>query len=58
MIKYQIVKNPNGADVLEKTFPDGKVWWVPIDPDNSDYQEYLADPTGTLPIEVIPLPTL
>ena len=54
MITYKIITNLNGADVLQKTTPDGKVWWVPTDPDNSDYQAYLADPTGINP-PVIPL---
>lgn len=60
MITYKIITNLNGADVLQKTTPDGKVWWVPIDPNNSDYQAYLADPTGLLePIMIAPtVPTV
>jgi hypothetical protein len=27
---------------VKRTDPDGKVWWIPTDPANSDYQEYLA----------------
>ena len=48
-IKYAIVKNPLGGEILEKTLPDGKVWWVPEDPENSDYAEYENDPTGLIP---------
>ena len=48
-IKYVIVNNFLGGAVLEKTLPDGKVWWVPEDPENSDYAEYEDDPTGLIP---------
>jgi hypothetical protein len=30
-----------GNIVLKRTDPDGKVWWIPTDPANSDYQLYL-----------------
>ena len=26
---------------VKRTDPDGKVWWIPTDPANSDYAEYL-----------------
>ena len=27
---------------IKRTDADGKVWWIPCDPANSDYQAYLA----------------
>ena len=27
--------------VIKRTDGDGKVWWIPTDPANSDYQRYL-----------------
>ena len=31
-----------GKEMITRTDPDGKVWWIPTDPTNSDYQAYLA----------------
>jgi hypothetical protein len=28
---------------VKRTDVDGKVWWIPVDKTNSDYQRYLAD---------------
>ena len=30
------------AKSIKRTDPDGKVWLIPTDPANSDYQAYLA----------------
>jgi hypothetical protein len=42
MITYKEVTNENGYTYIEKTDNDGKIWSVPMDPANSDYQAYLA----------------
>jgi len=41
-MKYEIVKNSLDQDVVVRTDEDGKVWYIPTDPANSDYQAYLA----------------
>ncbi len=42
MTQYEIVKMEFGSDVLKKIDADGKIWCLPTDPANSDYQGYLA----------------
>ena len=37
---YEEIKQENGS-VIKKTNEDGKVWWIPKEPANSDYQAYL-----------------
>jgi hypothetical protein len=37
---YEIVKGEH-FDTIQRTDADGKVWSIPIDPSNSDYQRYL-----------------
>ena len=32
---------PMITNVIQRTDLDGKIWSIPIDPANSDYQEYL-----------------
>jgi hypothetical protein len=41
MCKYEIVKSEIFRDVLVKTDNEGKVWSIPIDETNADYQAYL-----------------
>jgi hypothetical protein len=42
MIKYEIVKsNINDDTFIKRTDEDGKEWFIPPDPANSDYQAYL-----------------
>jgi hypothetical protein len=41
MPTYEIVKNSFDQDILKRTDEDGKVWWIPMDEANSDYQRYL-----------------
>ena len=38
---YEVVENENGP-VIKGTDTEGKVWWIPADIANSDYQTYLA----------------
>lgn len=42
-MNYEIVNN-NIINItsIKKINEDGSVWWIPIDENNSDYQEYLA----------------
>ena len=41
MTTYKEITNDFGLVGIEKTEDDGKIWIVPIDPANSDYQAYL-----------------
>ena len=38
---YEEVTTELGNLVIKRTDMDGKVWWIPLDPANSDYQRYL-----------------
>jgi hypothetical protein len=38
---YEIVEFSLGGKSIKRTDPDGKVWFIPEDPANSDYQAYL-----------------
>lgn len=40
--KYEVITNEFGNEIIKKTNLDGTVWWIPTDPANSDYQQYLA----------------
>jgi hypothetical protein len=55
MTNYEVIKTELNTEVLKKTDLDGKVWWVPMDESNSDYQRYLrwledpeAEENGTI----------
>jgi hypothetical protein len=38
---YEEITNELGQVTIKRTDADGKVWWIPNDPANSDYQRYL-----------------
>ena len=38
---YEEVTNDLGDTTIKRTDADGKVWWIPTDTANSDYQAYL-----------------
>ena len=38
---YEEITNELGSTLIKRTDPDGKEWFIPIDPTNSDYQRYL-----------------
>ena len=38
---YEVIENNNGTQSIQRTDPDGKVWSIPMDETNSDYQAYL-----------------
>jgi hypothetical protein len=37
-----VTLGPNSVEWIIRTDADGKEWWIPVDPANSDYQAYLA----------------
>ena len=46
---YEEITNEFDKTVIKRTDPDGKIWWIPMDEANSDYQRYLKwleDPTA------------
>jgi len=40
-IIYELMTQECGQDVVKATHADGKVFWIPADETNSDYQRYL-----------------
>jgi hypothetical protein len=38
---YEKVTTELGYTNIKRTDADGTIWWIPIDPANSDYQRYL-----------------
>jgi hypothetical protein len=38
---YKIVTLDSGTQVLTFTDVDEKIWWIPMDESNADYQAYL-----------------
>jgi hypothetical protein len=45
---YEVIESEEGS-IVRRTDADGKEWWIPTDPANSDYQEYLASLEATEP---------
>jgi len=41
MTKYELITDESGQ-IVKRTDDDGKIWFIPTDPANSDYQAYLA----------------
>jgi hypothetical protein len=41
MTNYEVITTDLGTEIIKKTTEDGSVFWIPIDPGNSDYQAYL-----------------
>jgi hypothetical protein len=46
---YQVVPSPLGSDMIRKTDSKGNDFWIPSDPANSDYAQYLASLEATEP---------
>ena len=46
--KYELKTNDNNETFLFRSDDDGKVWCIPTDPANSDYQDYLAHLTESV----------
>jgi hypothetical protein len=40
-IKYEVIPTDYGS-TIKRTDEDGKVWFIPLDESNTDYQAYLA----------------
>jgi hypothetical protein len=40
MKTYELIENAEGS-VIKATLPDETILWIPSDPANSDYAEYL-----------------
>jgi hypothetical protein len=38
---YEVITTNLGTIMIKRTDADGIVWWIPTDPANPDYQEYL-----------------
>ena len=54
-MKYELANDLiSGAELIKGTTEDGQVWWIPINPENADYQAYLNK--DTLPSE-LPIPS-
>jgi len=39
---YEEITDAFGSKVIKKTTEDGREWFIPINPANSEYQAYLA----------------
>lgn len=39
---YEVIDSELGGTTIKRTDEDGKEWWIPTDPANSDYQRYLS----------------
>lgn len=39
---YEQIKENAETICIKRTDDDGKVWWIPMDQTNSDYQAYLS----------------
>ena len=40
-LTYEEYTTEFGSKFIKRTDEDGKIWWIPCDPFNSDYQAYL-----------------
>jgi len=46
---YSIDLLPNGSFLIKRENSDESVSWIPVDPNNADYLQYLVDTDGGLP---------
>jgi hypothetical protein len=47
MTKYEIsVSALDNSEIIKRTNEDGSESWIPKDPSNSDYQQYLKEKTN------------
>jgi hypothetical protein len=40
-LTYEEYTTEFGSKFIKRTDEDGKIWWIPVDEANSDYQAYL-----------------
>ena len=41
MYTFELITAEDGVQSIKKIAQDGTIWWLPKDPANTDYQEYL-----------------
>ena len=51
---YEIITNELGDELITRTDSDGKVWTIPADEGNADYQAYLKSLDGSIVEPVTP----
>ena len=56
MTTYKIIETPFGEQII-KVEENGREWWIPTDPANSDYQAYLNPDKVEHLTEIIPSET-
>ena len=49
METYESISQEGYGQIVKKTDSEGRVFWIPTDPANSDYGEYLASLEATEP---------
>jgi hypothetical protein len=49
METYELISEEGYGQIVKKTDLEGRVFWIPTDPANSDYQAYLASLEATEP---------
>jgi hypothetical protein len=53
---YEEVTNELGTTLIKRTDIDGKIWWIPIDEFNADYQRY-ENPEAEQSTPILPITT-
>ena len=46
---YKVITTEYGSEVIKRTDSEGNEAWIPTDPANTDYAEYLASLEATKP---------
>jgi hypothetical protein len=41
-MNYEVISTSENEKIIKATDASGKIWWIPIDPENTMYQAYLA----------------
>ena len=49
---YKVIENEGSPSSIQRTDPDGKVWSIPMDEANADYQAYL-NPEAALSTPIV-----
>jgi hypothetical protein len=50
MNEYEIVVSEFGNAIIKRTDSEENISWIPVDEGNADYQQYLVDTNGGLPL--------